>query len=56
MKPGKVSFDFLIIREEGSRWRYKVQLEGTDPDPDDFIEIESSLLVTTTVNFKMTNT
>jgi hypothetical protein len=37
MKPGKVSFDFLISREEGSRWRFKVLLEGTEPEPDDII-------------------
>jgi hypothetical protein len=31
MKPGKISFDFLIIRQEGSRWRYKMTVEGTEP-------------------------
>ena len=31
MKPGKVSFDFLITKQEGSRWRYRLNLEGTDP-------------------------
>lgn len=56
MKPGKVSFDFLVTRHEGSRWRFKINLEGTEPEPDDFIEIESSLLVTSTISFKMTNT
>ena len=56
MKPGKVSFDFLITRQEGSRWRFKINMEGTEPEPDDFIEIESSLLVTSTISFKMTNT
>jgi hypothetical protein len=39
MKPGKVSFDFLVTRQEGSRWRFKINLEGTEPEPDDFIEI-----------------
>ena len=39
MKPGKVSFDFLITKQEGSRWRYKIILEGTDPEVDDIIEI-----------------
>lgn len=55
MKPGKIMFDFLITREEGARWRYKIQIEGTEPEPDDIIEIESSLLVTSSVSFKMTN-
>jgi hypothetical protein len=55
MKPGKAMFDFLVMREEGSRWRFRVQVEGTEPEPDDVIEIESGLLVTSTINFKMTN-
>jgi len=37
MKPIKLSFDLLIIKQEGSRWRYRVSLEGTDPEPDDII-------------------
>lgn len=56
MKPLKVSFDLLITKKEGSRWRYRVVLEGTDPEVDDIIEIESNLLVTSTVAFKITNT
>jgi hypothetical protein len=56
MKPGKASFDFVIVRQEGARWRYRMTLEGTDPEPDDIIDIESNLLVTSTVSFKMTNT
>jgi hypothetical protein len=31
MKPIKVSFDLLITRNQGSRWRYRVNLEGTEP-------------------------
>ena len=31
MKPCKVSFDFLITKQEGSRWRYRLNIEGTDP-------------------------
>ena len=56
MKPFKCSFDLLITKREGSRWRYKVLLEGTDPEVDDIIEIESNLMVTSSVSFKMTNT
>ncbi len=56
MKPGKASFDFVVVRKEGARWRYRVVVEGTEPDPDDIIEIESNLLVTSTISFKMTNT
>jgi hypothetical protein len=56
MKPGKASFDFVILRQEGARWRYRMTLEGTEPEPDDVIEVESNLLVTSTISFKMTNT
>lgn len=56
MKPCKVSFDFLITKQQGSRWRYRLNIEGTDPEVDDIIEIQSNLLVTSTVSFKMTNT
>jgi len=56
MKPGKAVFDFVIVRQEGARWRYRIILEGTEPEPDDIIDIESNLLVTSTISFKMTNT
>ena len=31
MKPGKASFDFVIVRQEGARWRYRMSIEGTEP-------------------------
>lgn len=31
MKPIKIGFDLLITKKQGSRWRYRVLLEGTDP-------------------------
>ena len=55
MKPGKASFDFVVVRQEGARWRYRMSIEGTEPEPDDIIDIESNLLVTSTISFKMTN-
>ena len=39
MKPGKASFDFVIVRQEGARWRYRMSIEGTEPEPDDIIDI-----------------
>ena len=56
MKPGKAVFDFVIVRQEGARWRYRLVLEGTEPEPDDIVDIESNLLITSTISFKMTNT
>ena len=37
MKPIKAAFDFLITKREGSRWRFRIILEGTDPEVDDII-------------------
>lgn len=31
MKPIKVAFDLIISRQEGSRWRYRINIEGTEP-------------------------
>ena len=42
-------------KAEGPKWRYKLVLEATEPEPDDVIHFESALLVTSSVSFKLTN-
>lgn len=55
LKPSKFSFDFVVKKAEGPKWRYKLMLEATEPEPDDVIHFESALLVTSSVSFKLTN-
>jgi hypothetical protein len=45
----------LVYKSSGGRWRFDLELEATDPDPDDVIQIQSSLNTTSSVSFKLTN-
>ena len=47
--------EFIVLRQSGGRWKYKIQLEATEPDEDDVILISSPLNKTTSVQFKLTN-
>lgn len=55
MKPFKTSFDLIISRRTGGRWKFRVFLEATDPDEDDTLVIYSALNSTKSVSFKLTN-
>ncbi|CAD8117028.1 unnamed protein product [Paramecium sonneborni] len=55
MKPLKASLEFIVLRQSGGRWKYKIVLEATQPDEDDVIIISSPLNKTTSVSFKLTN-
>ncbi|CAD8106047.1 unnamed protein product [Paramecium primaurelia] len=55
MKPFKASLEFIVLRQSGGRWKYKIILEATPPDEDDVIIISSPLNKTTSVSFKLTN-
>ncbi|EGR27115.1 hypothetical protein IMG5_201370 [Ichthyophthirius multifiliis] len=55
LKPFKTRLEFHIIRIQGGRWRYFLDLEATEPDFDDTIIISSELNKTTSVSFKLTN-
>lgn len=55
MKPFKASLEFIVLRQSGGRWKYKIQLEATEPEEDDVILISSPLNKTTSVQFKLTN-
>ena len=49
MKPFKASLEFIVLRQSGGRWKYKIVLEATPPDEDDVILISSPLNKTTSV-------
>lgn len=36
-------------------WRYYLEVEATEPEPDDLIVIHSNLHQSTSVSFKLTN-
>ena len=41
--------------DTGGRWPFEMQLDATDPEPDDTFSIEANLNSTTTVKFSLTN-
>jgi len=55
LKPFKTAVDFAIVKSTGGRWKYKLYLESTMPDPDDTITITSAINKTSSVAFKLTN-
>eukprot|EP01017_Pseudomicrothorax_dubius_P047657 TRINITY_DN8583_c0_g1_i5.p1 TRINITY_DN8583_c0_g1~~TRINITY_DN8583_c0_g1_i5.p1 ORF type:complete len:454 (+),score=135.08 TRINITY_DN8583_c0_g1_i5:255-1616(+) len=56
MKPFKTSFEILIFKSRGGRWKFRVNVEATEPDVDDTIYIEAPINRTVSVSFKLTNT
>lgn len=55
MKPFKTSFDLIISKPTGGRWKFTVFLEATEPEEDDIITIFSPLNATRSISFKLTN-
>ncbi|CAD8058009.1 unnamed protein product [Paramecium sonneborni] len=55
MKPFKANIEFIVLRQTGGRWKYKIILEATKPDEDDVIIISSPLNKTASVSFQLTN-
>jgi len=55
MKPFKTSFDLIISKPTGGRWKFRIFLEATQPDEDDTLKIYSPLNSTRSVSFKLTN-
>ena len=45
----------VVRRETGGRWPFEVQLEATEPDPDDTIALEASLHHTAKARFALVN-
>lgn len=55
LRPMDTSFEFIIYKNSGARWRYEIQLEATEPEIDDIIQIESTIQHTSSVSFMLTN-
>jgi len=55
LKPFKSILEFAILKVTGGRWKYKIHLESTTPDPDDTIYLTAPLGKTTSVAFRLTN-
>ncbi|EWS70940.1 flagellar associated protein, putative (macronuclear) [Tetrahymena thermophila SB210] len=55
LKPYKATLEFHVLRKAGGKWRYFIDVEATEPEPDDTIVISSNLHKTTSVSFKLTN-
>ena len=49
------SVNLVVRRETGGRWPFEVQLEATEPDPDDTIALEASLHHTAKARFALVN-
>lgn len=54
-KPFKTTAEIVVTRSSGGRWRFKVLAEALEPGTDDKIMITSPLNVTSSVQFKLTN-
>lgn len=55
LKPFRATLQFDVTRKAGGRWRYFIELQSNDPEPDDVIVMSSSLHKTASVSFKLTN-
>jgi hypothetical protein len=59
MKPFKTqssTFNLILTQEEGGRWLIPITLEALTPNSDDQIVLESNIMTTSNISFKMTNT
>ncbi len=55
MKVFSTSVGLNIVRATGGRWPFELQLEATEPEPDDTIVVEASLKTTATITFRLLN-
>jgi hypothetical protein len=54
-KPFKAGAEIIITRANGGRWKFRVMTTSLEPEIDDTIVITSPLNVTSSVQFKLTN-
>mmetsp|Transcript_28943 Transcript_28943/g.66987 ORF Transcript_28943/g.66987 Transcript_28943/m.66987 type:complete len:2816 (+) Transcript_28943:96-8543(+) len=55
MRAMRAKVELVVTRPSGGRWRYALELLGTEPEIDDIITIEGVLLKKCSVSFRMTN-
>ena len=55
LRPFKTECEFIISKFSGGNWIFNVILESNEPDPDDVINIQSSLGKKASVSFKLHN-
>ncbi|EAR97253.2 flagellar associated protein (macronuclear) [Tetrahymena thermophila SB210] len=54
-KPFKCIVDFLVLRENGGLWKFKISLEATVPNEDDIIILSAPIGEKDSVSFKIMN-
>jgi len=55
LKPFKALVELIVIKSSGGRWKFKLHLEASFPDPDDTIMITSAIHKSSSVSFKLNN-
>ena len=55
LRPFKTDCEFILTKKSGGQWIYNIILEATEPEPDDVINIQSSLGKLANVSFKLQN-
>jgi len=55
LRPFKTDCEFILTKKSGGQWIYNIILEATEPEPDDVINIQSSLGKLASVSFKLHN-
>jgi hypothetical protein len=54
-RPFRLSYDLVVSKEGGGRWRFEVALEATEPEIDDTIIVEGTLGIPSNVSFRLSN-
>jgi len=55
LRPFKTECEFIVSKNTGGNWIFNIILESTEPEPDDIINIQSSLGKVSHVSFKLHN-
>jgi hypothetical protein len=55
LRPIKTEIEFILRKKSGGQWIYNILLESTEPEPDDIINIKSSIGKQSFVTFRLQN-